>query len=129
MNKDMLKKFFPHVIAVVVFMLISIIYSNPLLNGKKLATNDYNVYTSVSKANTDYEEENDRLVFWNNSMFSGMPVYAISTVKKENVFFKIYKVLIFGDSVPFSLIFWYLLGFYILINSSDRACERDKVKS
>jgi hypothetical protein len=115
MNKDLLKKSLPHVIAVVLFMLISIIYSKPLLEGKKLATHDYNVYTSVSKANTDYEQESGTLVFWNNSMFAGMPDYAITTAKKENVFFKIYKVLIFGNSVPFSLIFWYLLGFYILL--------------
>ena len=116
MNKSLINKSLPHVIAVIVFMLISIIYSKPLLEGKKLSTHDYNVYTSVSKANTDYEKEHDRLVFWNNSMFSGMPVYAISTVKKENIFFKIYKALIFGNSVPFNLIFWYLIGFYILLN-------------
>jgi len=116
MNKNLVKKYLPHVIAVVVFMLISIMYSSPLLQNKKLGTHDYNVYKSVSKANTDYEKENDRLVFWNNSMFSGMPVYAISTVKKENVFYQIYKVLIFGNYVPFNFIFWYLLGFYILLN-------------
>ena len=115
MNKELFKKWTPHAIAVLLFMLISIIYSKPLLENKKLATHDYNVYTAVSKANTDYEKENDRLVFWNNSMFSGMPDYAITTAKKQNIFFKIYIALIFGDSVPFSLIFWYLLGFYILL--------------
>ncbi|PLX07911.1 MAG: hypothetical protein C0596_09240 [Marinilabiliales bacterium] len=117
MNKDMIKKSLPHVIDVVIFMLISIIYSKPLLEGKKLGTHDYNVYTAVSKANTDYEDANGRLVFWNNSMFSGMPDYAITTAKKENIFFKIYKVLIFGSSIPFNLIFWYFLGFYILLNA------------
>ncbi|MDD4149913.1 MAG: hypothetical protein PHE33_07775, partial [Bacteroidales bacterium] len=93
MNKELLKKSMPHIVAVLLFMLISIIYSKPLLEGKKLTTHDYNVYNAVSKANTDYQKENDRLVFWNNSMFSGMPDYAISTAKKENVFFKIYQGL------------------------------------
>ncbi len=115
MNKELLKKLMPHIIAVLLFMLLSIIYSKPLLEGKKLATHDYSVYNAVSKANTDYQKENDRLVFWNNSMFSGMPDYAITTAKKENIFFKIYQGLIFGNSAPFSLIFWYFFGFYILL--------------
>jgi len=73
------------------------------------------IYKAISKANNDYEEENDRLVFWNNSMFSGMPTYAVTTAKQENIFFKIYNNLIFGDSIPLNLIFWYLLGFYIFL--------------
>lgn len=117
MNKEMIKKILPHFIAVVLFLIIAAIYSKPLLEGKKLSSHDYNVYTAIAKANNDYEEANDRLVFWNNSMFSGMPTYAVSTAKQDNIFFKIYKVLIFGDSVPLSLIFWYLLGFYILLNA------------
>ncbi|MDD3686829.1 MAG: YfhO family protein [Bacteroidales bacterium] len=117
MNKEMIKKILPHFIAVVLFLIIAAIYSKPLLEGEKLSTHDYNVYTAISKANNEYEAENDRLVFWNNHMFSGMPTYAVSTAKQENIFFKIYKVLIFGDSVPLSLIFWYLLGFYLLLNA------------
>lgn len=117
MNKDLLKKTLPHLVAVVLFLIIAAIYSKPLLQGKKLATNDYNVYSAISKANTDYEKENDRLVFWNNSMFSGMPTYAISTAKQDNIFNKIYMVLIFGKSVPLNIIFWYLLGFYIMLNA------------
>lgn len=117
MNKELFKKVLPHIVAVVLFLIIAAIYSKPLLEGKKLSTHDYNVYTAIAKANNDYEKANDRLVFWNNSMFSGMPTYAVSTAKQENIFFKIYKVLIFGNSVPLSLIFWYLLGFYILLNA------------
>lgn len=113
---DLLKKNLPHLIAFVLFLIIAGTYSSPLLEGKKLQTHDYNVYMSVSRENTNYENENGRLVFWNNSMFSGMPDYAITTAKKENIFFKIYKFLIFGDAIPFNLIFWYLLGFYILLN-------------
>jgi len=117
MNKELIKKILPHVVAVVLFLIIASIYSKPLLEGKKLSTHDYNVYMSVAKANNDYEKANDRLVFWNNSLFSGMPTYAVSTAKQDNIFFKIYKVLIFGDSIPLNLIFWYLLGFYILLNA------------
>ncbi len=113
---DLLKKNLPHLIAFVLFLIIAGTYSSPLLEGKKLQTHDYNVYMSVSRENTNYENEHGRLVFWNNSMFSGMPDYAITTAKKENIFFKIYKFLIFGDAIPFNLIFWYLMGFYILLN-------------
>ncbi len=117
MNKDLLKKVLPHIVAVVIFLLIASIYSKPLLEGKKLSTHDYNVYTAIAKANNEYEAANDRHVFWNNSLFSGMPTYAVSTAKQDNIFFKIYKVLIFGDAIPLNLIFWYLLGFYILLTA------------
>lgn len=116
MFNQILKKNLPHVIAVILFLMIAGIYSKPLLEGKKLQTHDYDVYKAVSRENTEYEKEHNRLVFWNQSMFSGMPDYAITTAKKENIFFWIYRTLIFSDSIPLNLIFWYLLGFYIMLN-------------
>lgn len=115
MSKDFLKKAIPHIVAVLLFLLIATIFSRPVLEGKKLQSSDFMIYKAISKANNDYEEANDRLVFWNNSMFSGMPTYAVTTAKQENVFFKIYMTLIFGDSIPLNLIFWYFLGFYIFL--------------
>ncbi|MDD3859260.1 MAG: YfhO family protein [Bacteroidales bacterium] len=117
MNKELLKKLLPHVVAVVLFFLIALIYSKPLLEGKRLETHDFSVYMAIAKANTDYEKANDRLVFWNNSMFSGMPTYAVSVAKQENIFNKIYQIFILGGLAPLNLIFWYLLGFYILLNA------------
>ncbi|HOZ29920.1 MAG TPA: YfhO family protein [Bacteroidales bacterium] len=117
MNKELLKKLLPHVVAVVLFFLIALIYSKPLLEGKRLETHDMSVYMAIAKANTDYEKANDRLVFWNNSMFSGMPTYAVSVAKQENIFNKIYLIFILGGLAPLNLIFWYLLGFYILLNA------------
>lgn len=117
MNKELLKKVLPHIIAVVIFFLIALIYSKPLIEGKRLETHDFSVYMAIAKANTDYEKANDRLVFWNNSMFSGMPTYAVSVAKQENIFNKIYQIFILGGLAPMNLIFWYLLGFYILLNA------------
>lgn len=117
MNKELLKKIFPHVVAVVIFLIIASLYSAPLLEGKRLSTHDYNVYTAISKANRDYEAANHRLVFWNNSMFSGMPTYAVSTAKQENIFNKIYNAFIFGGAAPLNMIFWYLMGFYLLLGA------------
>jgi len=116
MKSAFFSKNLPHFIAVAAFLIIASIYSSPYLNGKRISTHDYNTYTAIAKANNDYEKEHNRLVFWNNSMFSGMPTYAVSTAKQENIFFKIYKVLIFNDATPINMIFWYLLGFYILLN-------------
>ena len=116
MKSAFFSKNLPHFIAVAAFLIIASIYSSPYLNGKRISTHDYNTYTAIAKANNDYEKKHDRLVFWNNSMFSGMPTYAVSTAKQENIFFKIYKVLIFNDATPINMIFWYLLGFYILLN-------------
>jgi hypothetical protein len=117
MKINFVKNVLPHIIAVLLFLVIASFYSSPVLEGKKLSAHDYNVYTAISKANNDYEDKNDRLVFWNNSMFSGMPTYAVSTAKQENIFFKIYNVITLGSTIPLNLIFWYLLGFYLLMGA------------
>ncbi|HQB21989.1 MAG TPA: hypothetical protein PLW23_06375 [Bacteroidales bacterium] len=115
MKSAFFSKNLPHFIAVAVFLIIASIYGSPYLNGKRISTHDYNTYTAIAKANNDYQKEHDRLVFWNNNLFSGMPTYAVSTAKHA-IFLTIYKVLSFNGAIPINMIFWYLLGFYILLN-------------
>lgn len=116
MSSDFFKTHvFPHLIAIFVFLVIAAIFSYPLFQGQKLKTHDYSVYQSVSKEKTDYEAEHGRKVLWTNSMFGGMPTYVITTPKQHNVFEKIYTFILFDGFIPFSYIFWYFMGFYIML--------------
>lgn len=115
MNIDLKKFVLPHLTAVIVFLVLAAIFTPPLFQGKKLATHDYSVYQSVSKEKTDFEEKHGRVVLWTNSMFGGMPTYVIATPKEKNIFNKIYHYMLFGGFIPFNYIFWYFLGFYILL--------------
>ena len=112
-----LKKLMPHLSAVVLFVLISLIYLYPVLEGKKIDQQDIRQFTGMSKEIVDHRSEYDEEPLWTNSMFSGMPAYQISVRYKKNLvsycsqFFKLYL------PGPAGTVFLYLLGFYFLLVS------------
>ena len=114
-DKKKLISFVPHLVAVAIFLLIAIFCTSPLLQGKKLKAHDTEVYNMVVSQNREYTEESGENVFWCNNMFSGMPYYTVSMPREYNAFSKITRIISFGFCQPFGLIFWFLLGFYILL--------------
>lgn len=112
-----LKKLIPHVSAVVLFVLISLIYLSPVLEGKKIDQQDIRQFTGMSKEIVDHRAEYDEEPLWTNSMFSGMPAYQISVRYKKNLISycsQIFKLYLPG---PAGTVFLYLLGFYFLLVS------------
>ena len=112
-----LKKLIPHISAVVLFILISLIYLSPVLEGKKIDQQDIRQFTGMSKEIVDHRAEYDEEPLWTNSMFSGMPAYQISVRYKKNLISycsQIFKLYLPG---PAGTVFLYLLGFYFLLVS------------
>jgi len=103
-----------HLIAVLFFILISYIYFLPVIEGKKLITNDNSVYKASAKEIIEYREKYKEEPLWTNSMFGGMPAYQISVGYKDNL---TRPVLYFFQSFkfPVAAIFIALLGFYFLL--------------
>lgn len=101
-------------IAVLFFIIISYIYFSPVLEGKKLITNDNSVYKATAKEIIEHREKFNEEPLWTNSMFGGMPAYQISVSYKGNLtrpvlnFFQSFKF-------PIAAIFLALLGFYVLL--------------
>ena len=83
-----LKKLIPHLSAVVLFVLISLIYLSPILEGKKIDQQDIRQFTGMSKEIVDHRLEYDEEPLWTNSMFSGMPAYQIS-VRYKRILYRI----------------------------------------
>ena len=54
-----LKKLMPHLSAVVLFVLISLIYLSPVLEGKKIDQQDIRQFTGMSKEIVDHRSEYD----------------------------------------------------------------------
>ena len=111
------KKLVPHFIVLLLFVLISIIYFSPLLEGKKLEMHDIKVYKASSKEIVDFREDTGKEALWTNSMFSGMPAYQISTRSNANLIQYVSKAITLGLPRPANYLFLYLLGFYILLLS------------
>ena len=77
--KEKIKPILPHLIAVLIFTVVSFAYFYPVLEGKVLKANDSTVSKINSKEIQDFREKNGREPLWTNSIFGGMPAYLIST--------------------------------------------------
>ncbi len=83
MNFD-LKKFLPHILAIVVFTIASTVYFLPQLSGKKTVQSDIRQFKGMSSEVADYREKGETIL-WTNSMFAGMPTFQISAPPKKNI--------------------------------------------
>ena len=112
--KNKIQPLLPHLIAVVIFVVVSFVYFYPVLEGKVLKANDSTVSKINSKEIQDFRDKYGREPLWTNSIFSGMPAYLISTrypgnlIKYADAFLRIFKM-------PVSVLFLSMLGFYILL--------------
>jgi hypothetical protein len=111
-----LKKIIPYVIAVIVFVVISLVYFSPVLQGKKIQQSDGVNFRGVSKEIVDYREKGDNIL-WTNSLFGGMPAYQISVIYKNNISRFFSKLFYLWLPMPAAILFILLLGFFILLIS------------
>ncbi len=96
-----IKSIIPYLIAIVLFVIISLAYLNPLLEGKRLRQDDVTRFKGMSKEIADYREKTGEEPLWSNSMFGGMPAYQISIVYKANLTTYIDKIFQFVNSNNF----------------------------
>ncbi len=115
MEKFNYKKFIPYIVAIIAFVLISLIYFTPALEGKKLKQGDIDRFKGMSKEITDFRHTTGEQTLWTNNMFSGMPAYFISVQFEGNLFKKVNKALQLGLPHPANQVFVYFLGFFILL--------------
>ncbi|MEI6124643.1 MAG: YfhO family protein [Bacteroidota bacterium] len=115
MKKFNFKKVIPYVVAIVVFIAISLIYFSPLLEGKRLNQSDVMQYKGSSKEILDYRTTTGEEVLWTNSMFGGMPAYQISVLYKTSIVPYFSKIMMAGLPFPANILFVLFLGFFILL--------------
>lgn len=109
-----MKKVLPHVIAVLVFLIITLAYLYPVLQGKTIYGADTQSYIGMSKEAHDYNETHDDQALWTNSMFGGMPTYQICMDQPDTVLKYIDTALRVLPG-PTYRVFLYLVGFYVLL--------------
>ena len=72
--KEIIKNFKPiHLVAVGIIIVFNLVYFSPQLEGKKVKAHDAISSTAWTKLPADYAEKTGERVYWNSSMFSGMP--------------------------------------------------------
>lgn len=115
MINPFLKKAIPHIVAIAVFMALTLAYVSPVLEGKKLFQSDIMKHTGMAKEIRDFREQTGEEPLWTNSMFGGMPAYQISVEFKNNISNVFHKIMTLGLPRPADMVFLYFIGFYILL--------------
>lgn len=115
MDTSLLKKGFPFLAALIIFIVLSFSFLTPVLEGKKLKQHDITVYKGQSKEIQDYRAAYGSEPLWTNSMFGGMPAYQISTLYPNNWIKPIGKIIQLRLPHPANILFLYFIGFFILL--------------
>lgn len=109
-----LKKFLPHLLVLAGFILLSLFYFNPVLEGKEIYQSDIIQYIGMAKEQNDFRAETGEEPYWTDAAFGGMPTYQLGAYYPHNYIKKLDTALRFLPR-PADYLFLYFIGFYILL--------------
>jgi len=117
--KEKLKKFIPHIAAIILFLGITTVYFFPVVSeNKELPQADIANMVGWGKDLKDYHQETGDYAFWSNSMFGGMPANFTYMPPQTNIYYPLSRLFIFDlSTLHMGVLFIYLLGFYIFLIS------------
>ncbi len=115
MKKIDFKNWLPYLGAIGIFLVITMIYFSPLLEGKRILQSDIINFQGMSKEIVDFRTSTGQEPLWTNSMFGGMPAYQISAVYSSNLIGFLDKIFTLNLPHPANLVFLYFIGFFILL--------------
>ncbi|MEO6613247.1 MAG: YfhO family protein [Chitinophagaceae bacterium] len=113
MKNPLLKKILPHLAAVIVFMLVSLVFCKPVLEGNVLNQHDNVGWKGMAESAFKYEKKNGHYPLWNTNLFSGMPNYQVA-MQGKSVMPDMVKVFSLGLPKPINFFFLGCICFYIL---------------
>ena len=105
--------------AILAFAAITLIYFNPVLQGKRIKQHDMEMHKGMAQELTEYRETTGETALWTNAPFGGMPAWNISVPQKTNLFMYVHKCLSIGLPSPLGSVFIAMLGFFILLMVLD----------
>lgn len=113
MNKGT-KALFYHFFVLVFFVVASLAYFYPVLQGKTIIQSDIIQYTGMAKEQNDFRKYTDDEPYWTNSAFGGMPTYQLGAYYPHDYVRKLDRTIRFLPR-PADYLFLYFIGFYILL--------------
>ena len=99
--------------SLVAFVILALVYANPVITGKQLFQHDIVQYKGGAKELLDYRAQNNEETYWSDSMFGGMPTYQMGAQFRGDIIKKIDDVLNFLPK-PANYIFLLFSGFFLL---------------
>ncbi|QGW27635.1 YfhO family protein [Phnomibacter ginsenosidimutans] len=114
MAKIDFKKWLPHLLAIGIFLVVTLLYCKPALEGKAVAQHDLTQWKGMAQDAFNYKEANGVFPLWTNSLFGGMPTYNIAFPSNAYVPAHIIKAMSLYLPEPFSYFFLACVCFYFL---------------
>tara|TARA_R110002050_G_scaffold296426_1_gene456372 strand:+ start:16410 stop:18830 length:2421 start_codon:yes stop_codon:yes gene_type:complete len=109
-----IKRILPHILILIGFVVLSLAYFNPVLQGKQIFQSDIMQYIGMSKQQKDFKAQTGEETYWTNGAFAGIPTYQLGAKYPHNYIKKLDLALRFLPR-PADYLFLYLIGFYILL--------------
>lgn len=113
MKNGLVKKILPHVVAILIFLIVSVLFCKPVLEGNVLNQHDVIGWKGMAQGSFDYKEKNGHFPLWNTNVFSGMPNYMI-IMEGKSILPDLNKIIGLGLPQPINFFFIACLCFYIL---------------
>ena len=111
-----IKRLLPHVLVLIGFVVLSLAYFSPVLQGKKINQSDIMHYIGMAQQQKEFAKTTGEETYWTNSAFGGMPTYQLGAKYPHNYIKKLDLSLRFLPR-PADYLFLYFIGFYILLLS------------
>ncbi|MFK5879719.1 MAG: hypothetical protein QM478_09515 [Flavobacteriaceae bacterium] len=109
-----IKKIIPYAVAILVFVIVSVAYFSPVLEGKQIKQSDITQFIGSSKEIKDFRKQHGEEPYWTNSSFGGMPAYVVSAYYPNDYIKKLDRLIRFLPR-PADYLFLYFVGFFVLL--------------
>ncbi|MGD1946093.1 MAG: YfhO family protein [Croceivirga sp.] len=108
------KSIVTHLAVIIFFIIASLAYFYPVIQGKGIYQSDIAQYKGMAKERNDYKESTGIESYWTNTPFGGMPTYQLGANYPHDYVKKLDRLIRFLPR-PADYLFLYFIGFYILM--------------
>lgn len=110
------KNILPHLIAILVFIISTIIFYSPIyFDNKEISQHDILQGIGGGQEIVEYRERTGEEALWTNSMFSGMPAYLINTQWSGDLLTPVQNIITLGLPGSSKFTFLAMICFYVML--------------
>ena len=113
-NKLLSKDLRIHIYITIGFILVSLLFYHPLLQGKKLFQSDISQYEGMSREIKENRDKFDKEIYWIDNAFGGMPTYQLGAKYPYDILAPLHYLFRFIPR-PAHTLFLYLISMYLLL--------------